>query len=357
LAAGIPRDLERIILRAIQLKPKRRYQDAAEMAADLERILPASSGLVMPSKSRVLISPKRSRTRWLVGLGCTCAAILAAVVAFRPPQPNKEPSTPQQVTNTPPTAVAEDPPRNDHDDYPAMLRNPPPGTAVPLLKGDMTPVWRHKPLLGNGTSSALPSELILASQGLTQATLIPLGDSTLTETSRPWFEYSVELRPHQGANANNHQIGIFWGLPRKNIESGRLLFYTARLDPQPLAKERDGQLIVGTSFLQSRDSTTGSGAITNWMRGLWKGRGIAPLPPIASPRREDWRRLRLRVVKQSITVSVDEQATVEFTAAWLASADPYFKGVLLDPRGTFGIWVLAGNGTFRNANFTAISGD
>jgi eukaryotic-like serine/threonine-protein kinase len=64
--ASIPRELDRIVLRALELDPKARYQSAAEMAADLERTLIAAryssrelskllQDLYMPSDDPVVV--------------------------------------------------------------------------------------------------------------------------------------------------------------------------------------------------------------------------------------------------------------------------------------------------------------
>lgn len=81
LKAHIPRDLETICLRAMQKKPEKRYQTAADLAADLERYL---NGYAIVARrvgpvGRMIRWAKRSRA---VATSLLLVAILGLVAAF-----------------------------------------------------------------------------------------------------------------------------------------------------------------------------------------------------------------------------------------------------------------------------------
>lgn len=358
LAPDIPRELEQVILRSIQLKRKRRYQQAADLAADLERIMPSASGLITPSKRKPVPAP-RSPWKWIVPAAAVAALFLSLGLTWRawwPAAPREESTEPPiQGTNvtitTKPSTADDTEPLATRDDYPEGLRNPTPKTVVQLLTTDNLPVWPNRRLLGDGFQSALPNELIVNSTAGSHPTLIALGDSTRTDPDRPWFEFSVELRHHAASDPKIAQVGVFWGQrdPRERIQC-----FSAQLDTHPVLKDVHGRVKVGWSLIQLPDATAGRNAINAWMLNLPQGKGFLSLPK-PDPKAAGWHKVTVRVLEQEITVTVDDGPSVFFTGRILKD-DQFLKGDSLDPRGHFGIWVRNGQGSFRNATFVPLSG-
>jgi serine/threonine protein kinase len=364
LAPEIPWELERVILRAIQPKPRRRYQRAEELAADLERLAPSHSGLGPPAVPPVRHQWRLSKTWWaaasLITVGVLAAIILSWRFVRRPRPAETDRPAVQVSTNTgrdeqgSSTADPPAPPTHGRDRYPDMLRNPPERTAVPLLKGDFAPVWSNPRLMGTGTYNALPTELIVTSATDAQASLFGLADSTLGDPRRLWFEFAIDVRQQVGGSVDACQAGVFWGYRRESGDGGsRVCFFVAGIDERAVLKDAHGRVTIGSSLVETGDGN--KGAVSAWLRPLPQGRSIVPLrEPSAEANR--WHRIRVRVVDYETHITVDEGPSREFAMEWLLGADPWLQNLGLDPRGTMGVWVRNGTGSFRNATMMALPG-
>jgi serine/threonine protein kinase len=380
LAPQIPWELEQVILRAIQLKQRRRYQRADELAEDLERLIPSGSGLLTPSKH--YSSARGHRARIPIVVGCAAIALAIAFLLWLRPflRPDRETAAtsraPANGQNEMSVGAADGPPSEvpsraaessgtpnvqadaTTDAYPAMLRNPPTMTPVPLLRGDNLPIWRDHRLLGQGSYNGLPSELVVTSLVGDRPTVVALADSRLAEPGRPWFEFSIEVRQSgvtaAGDNVNRQQseVGVFWGCREAPGEStGRSQFFVARLDERPRADDIHAQLTIGWSLIESSDGSRGG--LYTWLRSLPKGKGIVRnVNAVSKP--GAWHEVRVRAQNHQIRITLGDGAFQEFETAWLTQVDPWLKDAGLDPRGSMGVWVSDGVGSFRNATYTAL---
>jgi serine/threonine protein kinase len=352
IAPDIPRELERIILRAVQLKPKRRYQFAEELAADLEKLVPTGSGLVTPSRATSAASSRTILRPIVAG----CALIVVSVLLALGIRSLRYSSPPASTSGTDVPAVK--PASAPTNGYPDMLRSPPSRTAVPLLRGDFAPVWPGQRVMGDGSIRGLPTELLVHSPPQARPTMIALADSTMASPTHRWFEFTVELRQilgaptDQGDRTFGNALGVFWGYP--SADSGRhCLFFVVQLDQRPVLKDVFGRLTVGTSLVREADGIEGS--VFTWLRPLPRGKSILALPG-PGPQPEGWRQVRVRVVDHEMKVTVDGGPSQEFSTGWLVGADSWLKDSSLDPRGAMGIWVRDGIGSFRNASYMALPG-
>jgi len=98
----LPKQLEDIILKAMDKEPSNRFQSALEMKQAIEAISPASSGAPVAPERTMDVKTGKPRTQkkgsLLVVLGTVAVAVLAALTYFFWPQGSKAPQAPQLST-------------------------------------------------------------------------------------------------------------------------------------------------------------------------------------------------------------------------------------------------------------------
>ncbi len=356
VAPGVPHELEHMIARATQLKPKRRYQSAKEITGDLGELALAAPGLVTPSK-RIAAARRRS-PKWLLLERAAAAVLMVTVLAVgyfawkNSSEPTPAPSSSPAIAG--PNANANSAKPVKETEYP--YREPPPNVALPLLASDGSPLWKTAPLLGTGGYNLLAGDLVATSAAKEMPTMIPLADSTRGAAKQPSFEFpsfefSVELHPE--ASAGN-ELGIFWGGRRvtqpREVEKGAgqresIYCFAAQLD------QRMNLVVISTSRREQGDGPkTGFYELLRPLRQ--KGKAILALPKEQKP--DGWHLMQLRVQGKTITLTVDNGPSQEFTAASIKQSDATLKEAPLEAHGMMGIWVKQGRGTFRKATLKII---
>ncbi|MBI5368442.1 MAG: protein kinase [Planctomycetes bacterium] len=81
IAPAIPRDLETIVLKAMEKEPNRRYPSAEALAQDLDRFIAGESIVARPS-TKVEIWVRRARRHPRVAAGAAAAALVLSVVGY-----------------------------------------------------------------------------------------------------------------------------------------------------------------------------------------------------------------------------------------------------------------------------------
>jgi serine/threonine protein kinase len=172
IAPTVPPELERIILKCLEKDPDDRYQDAADLAVDLRRLLrqTETGGLPVPP---VIERPRGRRRVWLVGAGAAVAAI-GAVVAWR-------------MTST---------------EHGAASSTAPAGSAAP----DQAPHWIDRPLAttssqGNSAAAISPDGKTLALARDGRLVLLDVSGGATTDLPPPttqvnwisWFPDGKQL--------------------------------------------------------------------------------------------------------------------------------------------------------------------
>jgi serine/threonine protein kinase len=341
LAPDIPRELERIILKAMEFKPERRYQDAARLAADLEAVARPE-----PSGPR----PPRTRRRWLrpALLGCLVLALAAAVaaLAWRAGGPRKEPPEGGQTADAPRQAA---PVPKAGDDAGGLAFAHVGGerswnVPLSLLRADNQPVWSQC-LAGEGDLLPWDTHLMLRSPAGKGATLIALDN----DPRRRWFQLTIELCQVMSPDPDKNQLGIFFGHRRSRDDpASRPRFFLVELDQHPAPGCPHGRVRLGTTRYLERQGTRAE--IEEGLCPLPGDRGVLPLP-----KPQDGHHLCVRAVDDRLTLTVDERPAhrVEIDLADLRQADP-LGAQDLDARGALGIWVRNGRGYFRKAQLTPL---
>jgi hypothetical protein len=180
LAPEVPPELERIILRCLQRRPRRRYDDAERLAADLERLL--SARVVASTRSR----PRGLAARRWLSAAVAGAAVLAgaALLALA--------LIPRPVSSTAPAAPGPAP----RWDVPASL-----------LTREFLPVHGRQ-IAGTGKFFPQPERgLMVESRRDTTPTLIALED-----VNQPDFEFASELQRYPLEGERSRQdLGVFFG--------------------------------------------------------------------------------------------------------------------------------------------------
>jgi tetratricopeptide (TPR) repeat protein len=93
---GLPAALDGVIARALAKDAADRYGDAAELAADLERLRSASGRALAPATRRL------AGVRWRAGMGAAAALALALVLGLAVWRPTSEPAPPELAPGTVP---------------------------------------------------------------------------------------------------------------------------------------------------------------------------------------------------------------------------------------------------------------
>jgi hypothetical protein len=335
-APDVPPALERVILRAMHYRRRKRYAAAAELATALDDLVKGTAPGLAPGAATG-VRRLRLRSAALVG---AAAAILVAVLAVAAAsfkgwhRPREE--APAQPGAPPAAETLES----------FLNRERPWGVRLPLLREDGSPD-RHRRVAGHGVFHGINGALVVTSPADGKPTLLALDCP-----KRVWFEFSIELRQHASDAQGAHQLGAFYGWhePDPADPLARRYYFTVGLDERPVLNDIHGRLAIGVGRVEEGEQARGG--FYEPLRPLAEGRGSLPLPKPAKPL--DWHRLRIRVLHGKVTVAVEGGPAREFEVAWVKRSDPVLEGAVLDPRGAVGVWVTNGNGYFRNATILAL---
>ncbi|MBI3758369.1 MAG: protein kinase [Deltaproteobacteria bacterium] len=337
LAPGIPPELERIILKAMQLKPYKRYECAAEMAHDLEAFV----GIVSKKNSRPPAPTESApgRTRWLWLGGGIAVAVLGVILG--------------SIALW--TALATAPVRDRKDDggieernrgrldgtnaMPVELRGQQLGLHFPLFKENKEPLWKEK-LFGRVGYIPYPTNFTLVNNNKS------LGILGIADPDRHSFEFSVDVGRIGSTQQENDmsvgRCGIVFGWRRHLAEAdSHHRFFNLEFDQQPDWAGGFGNLMIGTGWLVPPAPNRGIGG--EFFKRLPGERSILPLRQFRG-----FHRVHLKVRKDGFAVSVGDGGLVyNITLDTIREFEP-LAAPHLDPRGTIGLWVMNGNAEFRN---------
>jgi serine/threonine protein kinase len=333
LAPGIPPALEKIILKAMHLRPHKRYESAAELARDLEAFLGIASRHTPHSSKKKNVPAHRRWPMW-VGIGLLVASLVMAIavaVAMR----NREPGA---------DAPFELGKLDGAKAWPDDLRKQRIDVKVSIMKANNEPLWKL-PLFGEGSYKPGERLSLLAPNG----GLYVLG---LTDPDRHCFDFSIEVGKTQpdDRDPTSYRTGIAFGWRRRPAESDEHpRFFVVELDEHPRGSEGFGQLKIGTGWVVL--PAKGRAAGSEWFSPLPGPKGTVPLDKSYA-----YHTIHLKVRRDRASVSVNNGPAQEFSVPWLREADPR-AAADLDPRGTIAIWAKNGTGNFRNAALTLIADD
>jgi hypothetical protein len=310
LARDVPAELERVVRRCLQCRPGRRYADAEELAADLEKVRGAGAGTPTPSRRRFPAVPV-----WLK-LAALAGSFLLAVTAL--------------------LALA-----------PALFRNPPPPTAParrwnvpsPLLARDFSPLQDRR-LAGKGRHSVQPHVgLLVESVVEAKPTLFALG-----EANDVCFEFATDFRRlRKAGHPGPQEVGAFFGW-RNGPDGPAPCFVVAVADPPKVA---------GAAVVQIKawvvDEGNGGRAVQHDERSVLLPDRV--LLPVELARPDDWHTLRVQVRGPRVAIFLDDKQAWEFETAKLRR---HALGARFEPRGELGLWAREAVGAFRNAAVTPL---
>ncbi|MCI0376132.1 MAG: serine/threonine protein kinase [Gemmataceae bacterium] len=322
LAPGIPPELDRIIMHAMELNPALRYQNADDMAADLQGFLeqrPVLPKEPAPSPSSEIAPLHRPWRKALLpsGIVLFVGLVIAAFLLWPRSRDLATYFQRERTINVP----------------------------LPLLRADLQPV-RHQRVLGDGWFHPIAPELVLQS---------PARIPTLLALDYPdsrAFEFAVELRAHDFGRPEEHDLGIFFGWQDELADPlARKRFFALRLDKRAVLKDIHGRLYIGTWLIEESKGARG-GVIEQAPRPIkihpsW----IALAPP--PPKFDGWYKVWVRVEGSVITASVNNETPLVFEVERIRDVWG-LKGFVVEPHGALGIWVRNGLGHFRNATITKL---
>jgi serine/threonine protein kinase len=338
LAPDIPHRLEKIILKAIHFKARRRYENVEELAAALEGYAGTSPSASARSAPTAAL-PRKRPWAWAVGaLAILLGLAVAAAIYFRPDNEKREPE--KNLVSQPEAAST--------PTYPERFKQRRIDEEKNLITKGHEPVWAAT-LEGEGGCQAdkVREAMQLWSPPTKTRTVIALAE----EPTR-WFDYSVELA--QLLNPKELPAGIFFGWrPATRSDADRPPFFVIDLNEKEVRGQTlhypHGYAALGTSLNTPR-------------RGVMLGQieYLRPLAPIrsghfplttSSPGELVWHKLTVHARGESFTIRVDELAPKTYTFSDIKNADPTLGD--LDTRGFLGIW-CRGTGLYRKATLTAL---
>lgn len=347
LAPDIPRPLEEIVERCMQLNSKKRYQRAIDLANDLEALAaPTSTPRALPRGRWPVRQWKHRRTAAAL-LGLALLVVTALVLrrdsvadkATKIDKGDVDPGTTQAKRDIEGKVRAEDglPP------LPDMLKKRLLHVPLPLMDLNHEPVWGDARLAGNGKRWPQVSQLGLLDFDKQGRTLYALDN----DPHRHWFRFAVDVNQLLVKDKlDRNAIGIFFGW-RPVAEAGDVpqRFYVIQLDEHPLVGFPHGQLNVGIGRIDEGHKLRLPA--TEWFLPLPMGKATLPLAKSLT-----WHHLEVEALDQRVKVTVDGQS-LEFNVNWLRQQDMYQNAP--DPRGALGIWVGNGKAFFKNATTMALA--
>lgn len=350
LASDIPRPLEIIIERCIQLKPAKRYQRAIDLAQDLEAFALTPSARVTPSREH---RPIRFGKRGLAAAALLGTAALVAAALFL--RRGAEPDASVAASNQAVVKALADLPnlltKKEVDStkagnqalpaLPEMLKKRILHVPIPLMDVNHDPIWRDARLAGQGKRWLQEHQLCLLD--FKGQTLFALDD----DPQRHWFRFAIDLNQFlEKDKRDKSAIGVFFGW-RPVAEPGDVphRFYVVQLDEHPLVGFPHGQLTIGIGRIDKGHKLRLPD--TQWFRHLPLSKST-----LALGKSLDWHHLEIEALEQRVKVTVDDRS-VEFDVNWLRQQDTYQNAP--DPRGVVGIWGSNGKAFFKNATTMALA--
>jgi hypothetical protein len=334
LTPDMPRDLERIIKKAMHVQAAKRYATAELLADDLKRL----------AEGKPLPVPPRKRNVWPVAIGAAAllmvllGGVYIGISGSGRPEMGKGTGAGTLPVAMPPAKPA----GRDWPPLPASRGEREFQVPINLLKRNFEPHWEHR-VFGGGKYNLMADALCLTAFQEGTPTLLALD----ADPEQRWFEFQLELHPLSGGANGTNEAGLFFGWrdSPENPEAAYRFFVV-----EVVEMERNGvrglEASVGTArLIRAKGNRAGD---FNWYRAI---RG----PQAALPIRPDngWHKLTVRVVDGKISIGADGLLANEFTMDWLRKTDPT-AAVDLDPRGALGIWARNGLGFFREAKVTAL---
>jgi len=328
LAPGIPAPLERIILKAMQLKADKRYASVADMAKDLEAFLGIAS---KRSSSLGKDAPALTSKRWSVWVGCAAVVLTITISLAAYLNRDRDPGGPpvEPGPNKPKVygSLAQPPSLGD----PMNLQ-----VQVPLLDNNAAPRWSDR-LFGAG--KYVPAKDYFH--------LYPDSILALADPDRPNFEFTVEI----AQNYSIDEIGIFFGCRRLGKDSSdQHHMFLVRWENHPSEGNPHGRITIGTgSFVQPNESR--GAAVFAWLKKLPPGKEGLALGEW--DKRNGWPFVKVKIQGENATVSVPNRPSIWFSLSEL-------KGINFDAyqhqttAGAVGVWSKKGIGLFKKAMLTPL---
>jgi serine/threonine protein kinase len=328
VAPEIPRGLERVIRRCMERRPAQRYQSAADLAADLERLLG-------PADVLVPVVPKRGTlTRRIIwGLTAAAAGVLIATVTaagLRDARPGDRTEAAGPAERPAVSSAIPEPPKLD--------------VAYPLLKGDNEPIWIER-TFGRGKYAPEDYALSVMSFGTGWPTLLALHKASGSD-----YEFATELRWEGDQfipmGAWPQQVGIYFG---RHEGPGRPHFFAVTISKEEPNKPVPPALRIWTAYQRAHKGAE-AGADSQGSFGSMVPR-LLDAPNAGS----DWHHVRVVVRGEKVRVFFDRERAplYEFDMADLRRdffRDPRLPRMV--PHGELGIWVRSCKGAFRNMTLT-----
>jgi hypothetical protein len=357
LAPEAPAGLVSIIEKAMRFAPLQRYQSAAELLADLERLSAGqepSSAVAVAVPPESAPAPRAGRSRSVAAAilagGLVLVLALFVVRALWPtPQVTQLPATkPVEEVRTAPEFF----PWPDNP-LPESRRRRTFGEALPLLKTERPePIWSVR-LQG-------PEKCFLTPPGQSRLFVqnLPSDFPTILlldyDPKHNWYIYDVRIQPTLRKNEPGPpagppcEAGIVFGYRRNAGDpTKRHPFFVAKFEESA----EGGKLLVGSCFVEEAEG--GRAPLFVAFRAFPPPWGELSLPPFQRSKGE--RQLRVRAQDDKVTLTVDEKHSLPLDLPALRAAVSADHGNAdLDPRGGVGFWVHKGVGLFSDASVTLL---
>jgi serine/threonine protein kinase len=336
LAPEIPPRLGRVIERAMQRSPRRRYQSAEALAKELDELAGQSETLAPPPR-RALPARWLWLTQLTAGQWTLVAVVMAVLLLLGGGAGALLYGLNRPTLETPAQEV--DPSRWESLVPAPRLKHP-----IPLLLEDANPLW-HRMLAGTG--SFQPDEnlhqLILNAPNDETFTVLALANETRADT----YQFSVDLmafRPPQALETEHH-LGIFFGWRRAD-DGGKSSprFFVVHLEDRPSKDFPNGHATLGTGqIIEAAGGRAASEHILPLVAVVdTNGKpGIIPLAKAGG-----WHHLRVRCDSVGIELRADNLEARSFQVHQ-ARKQELPGSQLLDTRGAVGIWAHRGNALAR----------